>query len=110
MTRYRSPDVTGHESTIKALVRDFLTTAAKNPDYNAANVVHDAVVYVMARKPAHVPRVDGAVVQTVLAEMIAESSKTKKAKVEEAGQAPRGSAVKTAVSFLNTLKNKLTGR
>lgn len=99
MTRYRSPDVTGHESTIKALVRDFLTSAAKNPEYNTANVVHDAVVYVMARKPAHVPRVDGAVVQAVLTELIDENPKAKKPKSKKPAKRRGGTSSRRRSRF-----------
>ncbi len=68
--RYRSPDVARHHEALKRLVTEFIKEASKNPDYNTVNVVHDCVVYVMRNKPPEVERVDGAVIQPIIQEVV----------------------------------------
>lgn len=68
--RYRSPDASQHHDVLKRLVADFIKEASKNPDYNTVNVVHDCVVHVMRNKPPEVERVDGAVIQPIIHEVV----------------------------------------
>ncbi len=80
--RYQSPDVAKHHDALKRLVTEFIKEAAKNPDYNTVNVVHDCVVYVMLNMPADVERVDGAVIQPIIHEVVV-GMMGRKAKVQK---------------------------
>jgi hypothetical protein len=86
--RYQSPDVSQHHDVLKRLVTDFIKEASKNPDYNTVNVVHDCVVYVMRNKPPEVERVDGAVIQPIIHEVVLGMVGKKKATKVTAPAAP----------------------
>lgn len=65
-TNYCSPDITGREAEIKAVLRDFLDAASVNPDFDVNLAVHEATVYVMQHLPPGVQRVDGYVIAPLL--------------------------------------------
>jgi hypothetical protein len=66
MSAYQSPDITGNEAAVKAVLKDFLVAASNNPNFNLDTAVHDATVYVMGHLPPGVTRVDGAVIAPLL--------------------------------------------
>lgn len=71
MKPYQSPDITGHEDAIKAVLLRFLADATRDPDFNARLAVHEATAYVMHHLPPGVTRVDGSVIAPLLTEVIA---------------------------------------
>lgn len=70
---YESPDITGHEKAIKAVLRDFLVEASADPNFVVDLAVHEATVYVMKHRPSGVRRVDGAVITPLLREAAEEA-------------------------------------
>lgn len=97
LPRYKSPEIGAHGDTLKRLVSDFVHQAAGNPEYNTVNVVHDCVVYVMQNKPPGLGRVDGALVQPIIQEIVYGMIQQRPASSPAALAAPRQSWLRRAL-------------